>query len=45
VGVLTVEDGGRDESEKVCKSGPQNVDIQSSGIQLTVQSGNGTLKA
>ena len=47
-GVPTVEDGGKDESEKVCKSGPQNVDIvqnvQSSGIWLTVQSIHGTLR-
>ena len=46
-GVPTVKDG-KDESEKVCKSGPWNVDIvwnvQSSGIWLTVQSSHGTLR-
>ena len=47
-GAPTVEDGGKNESEKVCESGPQNVDIvwnvQSLGIWLTVQSGHGTLR-
>jgi len=47
-GVPTVEDGGKDESEKVCESGPWNVDIvwnvQSLGIQLTVQSSHRTLR-
>jgi len=47
-GAPTVEDGGKDESEKACESSPQNVDIvwnvQSLGIQLTVQSGHGTLR-
>jgi len=48
VGVPTVEDGGKDGSEKACESGPQNVDIvqnvQSLGIWLAVQSGHGTLR-
>jgi len=47
-GAPTVEDGGKDESEKACESSPQNVDIvqnvQSSGIRLTVQSGHRTLR-